>query len=136
MVVPQKPTQVDPDPQGEDALRQGSAAYVSKDYAGAIRSFRRAADKGNAEAMEWIGNLFADGAGVTTDYGEAMRWYRQAADKGFARAMSNIGALYTYGHGVPRDCDTAHRWFVQAAGLGYSDAKDWLAQRGLGCHWP
>src|SRR4051794_21569754 len=82
----------------------------SKDYAQAMRWFRKAADQGNAEAQNTIGEMYLKGQGVPQDYAQAMRWYRKAADQGLAEARNNIDYLYSRGLGVPQDCAAATKW--------------------------
>jgi TPR repeat protein len=63
-------------------LAQGQAAYLRKDYIQAMQWFQKAAAQGNANAEEYIGNLYRYGYGVQTDYVEAMKWYQKAAAQG------------------------------------------------------
>ena len=90
--------------------------------------WRKAADKGDAEAMYNIGHLYEKGHGVEQDYIEAMRWFRKAADKGNAEAMFNIGVLYERGRGVKQDEIEAMRWYRKAAADGDSSARAALAR--------
>ena len=39
-----------------------------KDYAEAIKWYRKSADQGNAEGLRSIGNLYAEGEGVEKDF--------------------------------------------------------------------
>ena len=55
---------------------------VSRDYAEAMRWYRKAADQGYSDAQFNIGVMYANGDGVSRDYTEAMRWFRKAADQG------------------------------------------------------
>jgi uncharacterized protein len=73
-----------------DALKNGKAALDSKDYAEAVRWFRKAADQGDADGQGNIGWLYEYGRGVAQDYAEAMRWYRKAADQGHVEAKNRL----------------------------------------------
>ena len=76
-----------------NAARYGFDRNVPKDYAQAMQLFGKAADQGNAEAQNAIGDMYLKGQGVPQDYTQAMRWYRKAADRGFAEARN---ALQTF----------------------------------------
>ena len=96
----------------------------SKDYAEAMRRYRRAADQGNAEAQYNIGNSLQRWAG-------ACRWtlpkrcvgIRKAADQGHAWAQYNVGGLDYTGWGVAMDYAEAMRWYRKAAGQGHDRAQ-------------
>jgi hypothetical protein len=98
-----------------NAARYGFDRNVPKDYAQAMQLFRKAADQGNAEAQNAIGDMYLKGQGVPQDYTQAMRWYRKAGDRGFAEARNNIGYLYAHGLGVPQDCAVATKWTGRVA---------------------
>jgi tetratricopeptide (TPR) repeat protein len=106
-----------------EALQKGNQANERKDYAEAMRWYRKAADQGNAAAQENIGWLYHNGWGVAQDYAEAMRWYRKAADQGNAAAQENIGWLYQDGKGVTQDYAEAMLWYRKAADQGNASAK-------------
>jgi len=98
--------------------RANAARYgfdVSKDYAQAMQWYRKAADQGNADAQNAIGEMYLKGQGVRQDYAQAMRWYRKAADQGLAEARNNVGYLYSRGLGVPQDCAVAAKWTGRVA---------------------
>ena len=50
----------------------------------------RAAEQGDADAQNKLGDMYYDGEGVARDYAEARRWYRKAAEQGFADAQYNL----------------------------------------------
>jgi len=78
---------------GEDEFNAGANLDAKGDYIEAMRWYRKAADKGDADAMFNIGVLYDNGEGVKQDYIEAMRWYRKAADKGDADAKAALKRL-------------------------------------------
>ena len=96
---------------------------VTRDYAEAVRWYRRAAAQGHARAQFNLGLKYAKGEGVTRNYAEAVRWYRRAAGQGNARAQSNLGAMYAKGEGVTRNYAEAVRWYRRAAAQGYATAQ-------------
>lgn len=77
--------------------------------------YRKAAEKGVADAQFVLGAMYANGQGVERDYNEAAAWYRKAADQGYAKAQYNLGRMYISGQGVPYDYLQAVKWFNRAA---------------------
>ena len=94
-------------------------------------ALRLAAEQGDAEAQNGLGNAYANGAGVPENTSEAVRWFRLAADQGYAVAQANLGLAYTYGVGVLPDPAQAVRWFRLAA-----DQAEAAAQYNLGSRMP
>ncbi len=80
--------------------------------------FRKAADKGVAEAQFNLAMAYLAGQGVTADNEQGAKWLRRAADQGLARAQFNLGVLYENGQGVPPDADRAAAWYRKAAAGG------------------
>jgi hypothetical protein len=67
-------------------LEDAKVAYDHRDYATALRFWRRLADQGNAEAQKNLGNMY---------------YHHLAADQGYARAQHNIGNMYSNAHESP-----------------------------------
>jgi len=59
------------------------------DYPQALDLFNRVSSS-SALAQYYLGEMYANGAGVAQDYGVAIGWYRQAAEGGFDRALGKI----------------------------------------------
>ena len=110
------------EPSATATYRRGESAYNKKNYGEALRLFREAADKGNANAMNFVGYMYSSGHGVSRNYREAARWYRKAVGKGHAAAMSNLANRYVNGQGVPRNYAEAHRLYRKALDGGYVQA--------------
>ena len=66
---------------------------VTKDYAEAVRWWRKAAEQGDADAQYNLGWCYANGEGVTKDVAEAVRWYRKAAEQGLAKAKIKLNDM-------------------------------------------
>jgi hypothetical protein len=112
---------------GHQDCQQGYAAYEEQNYAEAKDFYELGAGMGNAECMYWLGQLYAEGAGVKSDYILAQNWYEKSADKGYAPALYDIGLLYLKGGpGMKQDDATACKWIRLAAARGVSSARDWL----------
>jgi hypothetical protein len=94
---------------------EGLAAFNNKDYKTALKKWRIAAQRGNADAGLNIGFMYELGLGITQEFKEAARWYRLAALKGHVGAQVNLGVMYGNGQGVEGDIIRAHMWFNIAA---------------------
>ena len=62
---------------------------VPQDYADAVKSNRKDAEHGNANAQYNLGVMYSQGLGVTQDHAEAMKWYRKAAAQGAKMKLNN-----------------------------------------------
>ena len=112
---------------GQQDCQQGYAAYQQQHYAEAKDFYEVGADKGNAECMYWLGQLYAEGSGVKSDFTLAQSWYQKSANQGYAPALYSIGLLYLKGGpGIKQDSITACNWIRIAAERGVTSAKDLL----------
>ncbi len=68
----------------------GFLNLTKQNYSDAILWFKKAADKGNKEAMYQIGLLYQEGFGLNADEEEAKKWFRKAADKGHEEAKAKL----------------------------------------------
>jgi TPR repeat protein len=84
---------------------------VPKNELEAARWFRKAADRGHANAQNRLGNIFQ----LSKQYAEAAVWYRKAADQGHTQAQISLGLLYEGGLGMPQDYVEALKWYTLAA---------------------
>lgn len=95
---------------------------VQKDLVEAKKWYRKAAERGHAEAQYMLGRCCASDD-------EAVKWYRKAADQGHAGAQDMLGGCYAIGLcGAQKDPVEAVKWWRKAAAQGHA----W-AQRRLGC---
>ena len=78
----------------------------------------RAAEAGNAEAMNILGVLFVVGTRVPRDYPTALYWFQKAIDAGSSTAMNNVATMF----GTSRDPSRARTMFRKAAESGYAPA--------------
>jgi len=99
------------------AIRGGEyVAYDRASYASALKVWLPAAQQGDVNAMNYVGEIYEKGLGVESDYALAVDWYRKAAEKGSSTAMINLGGLYEGGKGVPQDMTMAMNWYRKASG--------------------
>ncbi len=75
------------------AVRAGVEAYDRGDYAAALRAWRTAAERGDADAQYNIGQIYKLGRGVPVDMVEAEKWYRLAALQGHDLGEANYGMM-------------------------------------------
>ena len=94
-----------------------------KDYVKAVEWFRKAAERGNANAQCYLGYCFKDGVGVDKNYTEAVKWFRKAAEQGNDVAQVNLGVCYESGQGVVKDLAEAVKWYRKAAEQGNANAQ-------------
>jgi TPR repeat protein len=112
----------------DDARLQASGAYQAGHFDDAFSIMMPFANKGDAEAENFIGSLYARGEGVTRDIHKAIYWYEKAASQGHPLAMNNLGGIYLLGGDIPVDRDQALYWYGKAANAGDAEACIQLAQ--------
>ena len=105
-------------------FEDGLAAYKRGDYKTAVAKWTIGANKGDAEAQNNLGLMYAKGLGVPQDDKRSVSWFRKAAEKDHAEAQNNLGLTYAKGLGVPQDDKQAVSWFRKAAEKGYAEAQD------------
>ncbi len=81
------------------------------------------ANRGNAEAQNYVGLAYSAGKEVPQDEYKAFEWYKKAADQGNMAALYNLGGQYKRGRGTARDYDKALDCFRRAASMGCKDSK-------------
>ena len=71
-----------------------AAAYERKhDYERAAVWYRKAADRGNADAQDNLGWLYENGEGVAKDLKQARDWFQKAAAQKFQPAIDALKKL-------------------------------------------
>ena len=96
-------------------------AYDRADLKSALRVWMAAAEEGDADAQNTVGEIFERGLGGEPNYEAAAIWYSKAAEQGHSGAMLNLGTLYETGRGVPQDKLVALNWYRQSWGLAEDD---------------
>ena len=100
------------------AIRGGEyVAYDRASYATALKVWLPAAQQGDVNAMNYVGEIYEQGLGVQPDYALAVEWFTKAAEKGSSTAMINLGGLYESGKGVSQDMTQAMNWYRKASGV-------------------
>ncbi len=103
-------------------LKEAQAAYHQKDYATAAKGFQILADRGNARAQFFLGEMYLNGNGVKQDYAQALKLARAAAEQGSAEAQYTLGGMYERALGVPQDNVQALVWYSLSASSGDEQA--------------
>ena len=84
---------------------------VSQNDSEALEWYRKAAEKGNADAQIELGKRYFEGRGVSTNEDEAVKWYTKAAENGNTDAQLVLGDRYF----VEQKYSTAAEWYRKAA---------------------
>lgn len=92
-------------------------AYDRADYKTALRIWLPAAEEGDADAQNTVGEIFEQGLGTDPNYEVAALWYQRAADQGHKTALFNLGTLYETGRGVAQDKVHALNLYRRAWGV-------------------
>jgi uncharacterized protein len=99
---------------------------VEKDYAEAVKWYRKAAEQNYAPAQSNLGVCYEKGLGVEKDYAEAVRWFRKATAQSYALAQYHLGVHFHYGEGVEKDYVEAMRWFLKAAEQNHDGSQAFM----------
>ena len=125
----ENPTGINPTLQAIDDPQDPTAQYIlghryaygrgkTRDYAKALKWFRRAADQGQPAAQHNLSLMYATGTGLAQDLAQARAWLRKAADQGLILAQVRLAASYQHGYGTPKNFVKAHAWYNLAATHG------------------
>ena len=99
---------------------------VAKDDAEAMKWAHRAADSGNAEAMDFVGFAYLRGAVVKRNPAIAIAYFKAAAGQS-AQAAFNLGQCYFGAQGTEQDIPKALEWWKKAAERGHGRAASTAA---------
>ena len=95
---------------------------VDQDYKQAVKWYRLAGYKGDADAQYCMGMLYEQGKEIPKDYKKVMNWYLLPATQRNGNAQNNLGRMYYKGLGVPQDYVLAHMWFNLSGSNGNKSA--------------
>lgn len=107
----------------DELLSKGLSSAKRFNYDKALNYFKQAAEKGNVQALYYIGDLYYNGNGVDKSFVTAKRYFEQAANKGFAEAQYMMGVMYRNGQGVTKSISQAKAWLQKAANQGHVAAE-------------
>lgn len=104
--------------QADCEIRGGE--YVSYDranYQTALKVWMGQAEGGDADAQNYVGEIYLKGLGTAPDYAQAAAWFEKAAAQGSRRARINLGFMYEQGLGVGQDVARALNLYRDASGI-------------------
>ena len=112
-----------------ETVRQ-DRAEAQRWYDAARRIIEPAASSGDAQAQEWLGDLFREGRGVPLDGERAIFWYTQAAQTGQVSVYVKLARMFERGEaGVPVDLDEALRYYELAGAAEHAPSLFVIAKR-------
>ena len=94
--------------------------YVSSDranYQTALKVWMAQAELGDADAQNYVGEIYLKGLGTEPDYVKSADWFGKAAAQGSRRARINLGYQYEQGLGVQKDLAHALNLYREASGI-------------------
>jgi TPR repeat protein len=105
------------DPALLEQYRAALSAYINRDYATALESWRPLAEREteSSAAQLFLGFMHAEGLGLAKDPAAAAAWYRRAAEQDNMLAQIRLGLLHRRGEGVAQDPVQAYLWASLAA---------------------
>ena len=81
---------------------EGPMSFTLPVPAASYRKYAEAAEQGDADAQDRLGEMYHLGRGVPEDDTEAVRWYHLAADQGHTSVQLRLGVMYLNGWGSRR----------------------------------
>ncbi|MFT5693523.1 MAG: TPR repeat protein [Oceanicoccus sp.] len=114
-VTPRQPARLHA---SECSIRGGEyTEYDRANLTSSVNVWTPLAQKGDAKAQNYLGEIYETGITGTPDYQLAALWYQRAADQGLKAAQVNLGFLYESGKGVSQDKAKALNLYRLAADL-------------------
>ncbi len=105
--------------QADCAIRGGEyVAFDRADYRTAMKVWLGAAESGDAEAQNYVGEILMKGLGTAPDPSTAAGWFEKASAQGHRRAKANLALLLEQGQGVTADPLRALNLYRESAGAG------------------
>lgn len=108
------------------AYRYRDGKGVTKDDVEALKWAHRAADSGNADAMDFVGITYLRGAVVERSPEIAFGYFKTAAERS-AQAAFNLGQCYFGAQGTEQDIPKALKYWKQAEAKGNGRAASTAA---------
>ena len=108
------------------ACRYRDGKGTAHDDTGAMKWAHRAADRGHAEAMDFIGSAYLRGAVVKRNPEIAVGYFKAAAPES-AQAAFNLGQCYFGAQGTEQNIPKALEWWKKAADRGHGRAASTAA---------
>jgi uncharacterized protein len=107
-----------------------------RDYINAARFYERSAHLGNADALNNLGYMHANGLGIARDDTRAARYYREAITAGSLEAGINLAALIDANRAALADGETREKLLEPAAQVGQPVALRMLGRAATAAQAP
>ena len=111
----------------EGIVVEKSPAKAKEHFGQAFKIFSAEAEKGDAEAQQYLGVLYEYGWGTEKNEPKAIEWYQKSAGQGDASAQVKLAQMLEDGRGTDKDLVKAFEWRLKAA-----QQEDEQAQRLVG----
>lgn len=102
------------------------ASFKAGHYEKSFAEFKKLADAGDLDAVNYLGVHYYMGAGVRRNFRTAAEWYEIAALAGHPGAQKNLGVMYYHGLGVKQNYHRAFGWMYQALSGGNMRAQKYI----------
>lgn len=106
----------------------GIEAFRSKQFDVALKELQPAAEKGDLDAMYYLGQMYASGFGVKKDLKQAVELYGKAAEQGHVPSQTEFGTALALGDGIKQDVGAGLKWLFIAAKTGDPTAKEYATR--------
>jgi TPR repeat protein len=111
-------------PPMSEALQKAMAAAQKGDFDEALKLLKSEAEKGNADAMNALGEFSIAGRGAKQSVTDAQKWFQKAADANHPQAQFNLARLLiTAPEGIKADPEKSEFLLRQAAEGGLAEAQ-------------
>ena len=108
----------------------GIDAFSAQKFDVALKELQPAAEAGDANAMYYLGQMYAGGFGVDKDPKKALELYRTAAELGHTDSQRELGTALALGEGVQQDVTQGLKWLMIAARSGNEQARAYAERFG------
>lgn len=95
--------------------QKGISAFQRGKYEDALKHLEPAAEKGDPEALYYLGRMYGAGQGVPRDQNKATAFFKKAAEGGSPGAQQSLGSALMLGEGIETDMIEALKWFIVSA---------------------
>jgi len=75
---------------GNEYYMRGVLNGNARDYAEAVKWYKKAAEQGHADAQYFLGDSYAKGEGIPKNETEAIKWFQKAAEQGHKDASQKL----------------------------------------------
>ena len=110
----------------EDAQRWfdlAMEAYQAGDIETTLEDFRKSADLGNGEALNYLGTMYFYGFGVEPSTEKAIEYFLRGVELGDPASMDWMGSMYQEGTGVEQSDEKAAEYYRMSADLGFFEGQ-------------